>query len=166
MVNKQNFFSADIETKKGFAGKFLIGGIFNGKDYWEFTNEDDFMRFILGLKGVIFFHYLDFDFRIILDWCIKNKVEPRTIPIMSGDRRVIQWKIKDVVFRDSFCLTQSSLRDLAESFNLKIKKLEVKDYQFLKITKHLKQYLKNDVIALYKILVKFYDFIGWKNLRK
>jgi len=162
----KKFYTSDIETKKGFVGDFLIGGIFDGKKYLEFTKETNFMRFILGLKGVVFFHYLDFDIRTILDWCSRNKIKIKTMPVMSGDRRVIEWKINDVVFRDSFVLTQSSLRDLAESFNLKTRKLEIRNYQFLKRTKELKRYLRNDVIVLYKILIGFYNFIGWRNFDK
>lgn len=166
MKNKQQFFSADIETKKGFVGDFLIGGIFNGRKYWEFVKENDFMRFVLGLKGIVFFHYLDFDIRTIIGWCLKNKIKTKTMPIMDGSRRVIEWKINNVVFRDSFVLTQSSLKDLAKSFNLKTQKLEIKNYKFTKITKSLRKYLKNDIVALYKILVGFYNFIGWANFNK
>lgn len=162
---KDKFYTADIETR-GELGKFILGGIYDGRKYWEFENEKDFIHFLLQKKGLIFFHYLDYDIRYILDWCQKKKIRFENLPTLINGK-VIEWKFnKDLIFRDSFVLTQSSLKELAESFNLKIKKLEIKDYLSLRRTKYLRQYLKNDVIALYQILKKFYDFLGIDYLKK
>lgn len=162
---KQSFWTIDIETR-GFTGKFILGGAYNGKKYFVFDDEKKFMDFILNIKGNIFAHYLDFDFRTILQYCIDNNIESQSLPIMSGDKRVIYWKVNEAVFRDSFTITKSSLKDLADSFNLKTKKIKVENYQFTKKTKKLEEYLENDVIALYKIITKLYDFIGWNNFNK
>ena len=163
---RTKFYSGDIETQGGLEGKFLMGGVYDGKTYRGFTNERDFMNFVLKLKGTIFFHFLDFDIRFILDWCQRNGVEVTTMPILSGDKKVVEWRIEDVVFRDSLILTNSSLRELAKTFRLRTKKIEVGEYRSLKNTKKTRQYLQNDVIILHKILVKFYDFVGWKNFKK
>jgi len=161
LKNKLKFWTGDIETK-GMFGEFLLGGLFNGRRYCEFSKKDDFMDFLLKIKGVVFFHFLDYDCREIVQWCQKKKIEIAQIPMMVN-RKVVEWKIKNVVLRDSFVLTQSSLKDLAEAFEVKEKKLPIKDYSMIRRGKYLRQYLKNDVVGLYKILSKFYDFIGWQN---
>ncbi len=160
------FWTGDIETKGGFTGKFLMGGLYDGKRYRSFDKEDDFMKFLLNIKGTVFFHYLDFDSRTILEWCLKHKVRIESMPRLSGDQKVIIWHIGDLILRDSFILTQSSLRDLAESFNLKTRKLPMEDYHFSKRTRKLRRYLRNDVIALYGAMRAFYRFVGRKNFNK
>lgn len=159
---KAQFWTGDIETREG---KFWFGGIYNGKKYYEFEKEDEFMKFVLELNNMIFFHYLDSDIRTIFNWCLKEKIKFVTPPIISGDRKIIEWKIGTTIFRDSFILMSEDLNELAKSFNLKIQELEVRDYQKFKKAK-LRKYLKNDVIGLHQILKKFYDFIGWKNFKK
>ena len=163
---KVKFWSGDIETKGGFGGKFLIGGLFDGRKYFSFSNINDFMNFLLEIEGTVFFHYLDFDIRVILEWCLNHKIELKTNPIISGDKRIISWKINNLTLRDSFILTQSSLGDLATSFHLADKKLTVKDYHFSADTPRLRRYLKRDVIILHQSMNKFFDFIGWENFKK
>jgi len=167
MKNKKvRFYTGDIETKGGLLGDFLMGGVFDGKRYREFDNEDDFMGFILGIKGTIFFHFLEFDIKSIWQWCEKNGIEIESIPKLSGDKQVIEWKFKDVVFRDSFALTRSSLSALSLGFNLKTKKIPMDTYHFAKRTEKLKRYLKNDVISLHEAMTKFYQFIGWQHFTR
>ena len=164
-MSNKNFWAGDIEARRGLRKKFLLGGLYNGRRYLEFKKEDDFMNFLLKINGIVFFHFLDFDIRFIIDWCQRKKIEIAQAPI-SVRSKVIEWKIRNVVLRDSFILTQSSLKDLAEAFEIKERKLPIKDYLKLRQGKQLSQYLKNDVIGLYKILKKFYEFIGWQNLNR
>jgi len=160
------FYTADTETTGGLTGKFLLGGLYDGKRYYEFDKEDDFYNFLINIKGTIFYHFLDFDIRFLIDWYQKHKGKLNTMPIMSADKKVIEWRIGNAIFRDSFILFQSSLRDLAKSFNLSIRKLEIKDYQTLTKNRHLRKYLKNDTIILYQVIKKFYKFIGWQYFNK
>jgi len=157
------FFVADLETK-GYMGKFLLGGFYDGKKYKEFKKQDDFFNFLLKQKGICFFHYADYDLRYLYDWVQRKKIKADVPVVVKG--KVVAWKIKNVLFRDSFVLLPASIKELAESFELKIKKLPVEDYQKLRRGKFLSQYLKNDVIILYQVLKKFYDFLGKKYLDK
>jgi len=163
---KIHFWAGDIETSGGLTGQFLLGGVYDGRKYFEFEKEADFMNFVLNLDRTIFFHLLDFDIRFVIDWCQRKGIAIKTMPVMAGEKKVIEWKINKAIFRDSFILTQESLRELAKSFKLKTHKLEMRNYQNLRKSAKLKRYLKNDVVILHRIMAKFYDFAGWENFQK
>jgi len=160
-MNKK-FWTGDIEARRGLNRKFLLGGLYNGRKYFEFTKENDFMGALLKINGIVYFHFLDFDVRFIITWCQKKNIVFQAPILVNG--KVIEWKIQNTILKDSFILTQASLKDLLEAFELKERKLPIKDYSQIRRGKYLREYLKNDVIGLYKVLKKFYDFIGWQNL--
>lgn len=161
------FFTSDIETKGGLSGSWLLGSIYDGRNYFEFTKESEYMNFLLGLKGTVFFHYGgEFDFRFILNWMSKKNLKLST-PILK-DKKLIELRIKgkEVVFRDSFALLDSSLENLIKQFKTKTNKTKIRNYDFQKITPIVRKHLKADTIALYEVLKVFYDFIGWKFFTK
>ena len=164
-MSNNKFYVFDIETKGGFCGDFLIGAIYDGRKCQIFENEDIFMEKLLSLKGIVFAHYLEYDIRFILQYLKRKKIKLTTMPILAGGQKVIEWRIKDVILRDSFVLTQSSLKNLAKTFRLKEKKLNI-DYENIKKTLKLRQYLKNDVIILFKVLKSFFNFVGIENIKK
>ena len=163
-MKKTIFYTADIEWKTGY--RFLCGGIFDGKKYESFKKEDDFFGALLSVRGTVFFHYLDADARLILDYCEKKNIPHEKMPIISGEKKIIYWKIGETTFRDSAILTQASLKELSESFHLKTKKISIGSYDFKNPTKKVMQYLKNDVLALHEALTAFYSFVGWEYFNK
>ena len=52
------FWTADISVRRGIRRYFMTGGLYNGKRYFEFKKEDDFMDFLLKIKRVVFFQIL------------------------------------------------------------------------------------------------------------
>lgn len=162
---KPQFWTGDVETGRGFSGKFLVGGVYDGKRYRAFKSQDQFVRFVLGINGTIFFHYLDFDIKTVMEWCIKHKVKHNTVPIMAA-KRVIEWKIGNTVFRDSSVLMQMSLQEVGESFGLKTRKLAMKNKFFTRADKKVMHYLRNDVVSLHEAMNAFYNFVGWEHFKK
>lgn len=147
--NKKLFFwTGDIKIKDYLTG-FSKGGFYNGRRYWEFQKEDEFMSFLLKIKGSIFFHHLHFDAKTIANWLKKKEIKFTTPPIMS-EGKVIEWKINDAILRDSSALMQSELKELAKSFHLRKQE----------------ETLKGSIITLHNILKSFYDFVGNNNFGK
>jgi hypothetical protein len=141
MRNKIKFYTGDL-IYQGFTKKFILGEVYNGKKLWKFKSKNKFLNFILNLNSTIFFYDLDDIIRIIFEWCQEKKIKIEKSPFLSGDNKIIEWQIKNTIFRDCFILLQEDLKKLKESFEI--------DYQG-----------KSKAILLYKILKKFYDFIGW-----
>ena len=161
------FHTADIETKGGIGGSFLIGGIYDGKRYQEFHDEDMFMEHLISIKGIVFFHYGEFDFNFIIEWASKRNIKLRGTPIIANENMIIL-RLEGIktTFKDSFFLLGDSLERLSQGFNTKIKTTKLKDYNLKKITPIVRKHLREDTISLHQVLTKFYDFIGWEFFNK
>ena len=147
MENKPKFYTGNL-VYQGFTKKFISAEIYNGKKHFRFRKRGEFLKFILNLNSTLFFYDLDDAIRTIFEWCQEKKIKIDTSPFLSSDNRIIEWKIKNTIFRDALSLLQESLKNLADSFGIK------------------KEKRKNNTILLYEILKKFWDFVGWENFDK
>jgi len=147
MKNKQKFYTGDL-TCQGLTKKFISGEVYDGKKCFQFRKKEKFLNFILNLNSTIFFYDLDDAIRTIFEWCQEKKIKIDTSPFLSGDNKIIEWKIQNTTFRDSFTLLQERLKNLVNGFGVEHKKE------------------KRNAVLLYKILKKFWDFVGWDNFNK
>jgi len=148
MKNKSKFYTGDL-VYQGFTKKFISAEIYDGKKHFKFRKKSEFLKFILNLNSTLFFYDLDDAIRTIFEWCQEKKIKIDTSPFLSGDNRIIEWKIiKNTIFRDALSLLPENLKNLADSFGIK------------------KEKRKNNTILFYKILKKFWDFVGWENFNK
>ncbi|MBT9174284.1 MAG: hypothetical protein DDT21_02697 [Syntrophomonadaceae bacterium] len=144
--NKVKFYVGDF-IWKGFTRQFIQAGFFDGKNYYHLKNKKEFLDIILNLNSTIFFYNLDDKIRVLLDWLKKENLKFEFSPFLSGDNKIIEWKIKNTIFRDSFILLNSSLEDLAKDFGIE------KDFK--------NKSFKQKIIIFHKILREFWDFLGW-----
>jgi len=173
MKKKSKLFAVtDFEASKWI--NYLCNGYYDGTTYSEFTDLTDYFDFLHETDiPNIFAHFGGiYDFLFILGWIFDNddyelkSLIPRGSAILCF---TISSNIsgKDFTFYDSSALLGFSLRNLAINFNVETKKGEV-DYDSLtKVTTELLDYMKDDHLALYQVLERFFqwDLIalhGWK----
>ena len=159
--------SADIESNNWI--DFLMLGFFDGKNYKVFSSVKRFLDFILVKKNNglrIYFHNGGrFDFIFLLDELFKRgKVE---FVERTGGLILIKFRTKKVYieFADSYCLLPASLEKLIEINGINHKKIKIdftKKYKFN--DERLQRHLKNDVLALFEIVQRFYKKEGTLSL--
>ncbi len=152
--NDHVFFTADIESQEWI--NLVTVGLYNGKDFFHFTNTTDFFKEafhqldLIDQKTVtIFVHFGGkFDFNFFIKEAVINPnyvceaIIPRGSGILSFNVAQVphSWpkKVKyescehdnKIIFRDSFALLPFSLRKLCESFKVKSQKGYL-DYDFV-----------------------------------
>lgn len=159
-IKKYKIATFDIEANNWT--EFLMCAFYDGEIYKEFYSIKDFLKFVLTEKYKsyrIFAHFAGrYDFLFLLEH-LGSRAK-----IIHSNGRILQLKIQlysedrsYIYFVDSFSLLPTSLDQLSKAFDVRHKKQTGKiDFsKRLKITKTLKEYLKNDVIGLYEILDKF-----------
>jgi len=181
-LKKRGFMAFDVETKDGLKAKKMFCyalSWFEGKQNnkhleskvvrvknnldmdWLFSridNSNDKTH-----KKIIFVHNLGFDARFLINYCVRNQIEYKTL--LSGSQ-IINLAIDSlgVVFRDSAQYLQSSQEKAEIEYDIdkELCKIDCKDL----FNKHYKKWSekgkkrvlahnKNDVKALLSILDKF-----------
>ena len=162
-----------------YAVGFYDGNIY--KDFYKCDYEDPIKEFIKYLingkleKIIIYAHNGGkFDLWLILRHLLNNCYGIITNIIVKNGRIInllFRSKGKEIYFRDSICFLLCSLDELCNSFKTKTKKL-IDDVDHDKIninncgTKEIKeytqQYLKNDNLCLYELLINFDKIIKEK----
>jgi len=162
-MKKTLFF--DIETD-GLGGDFLAGGVFNAQtqEYFYFESMNKMTHFLMRrefLKFKIYSHYGGkYDMIYLIEEITKRFCENITGLVFQGSR-ILKFELKGRTFLDSYSLLPQSLLKLEKSFGIKRKTTDVKDVRddlknFMKTNyKTFKEYLKEDVINLYKVMKKF-----------
>ena len=146
------------------------------------TNIDEFMEFCSNKREnyTILFHNLKFDSQFIISWLFKNnfkhtteKIERRekTFNTIISDRGLYYQievvfsrkgkNINKVTFQDSYKLLPMSVKNIAESFGMPIKKGKI-DYKQNRdvgheLTEEEKEYIKNDVLIVAEAVKIFRD---------
>lgn len=156
----------DLETK-GLGGSIVIGGVYDGLNYFEFKNMEKALDLLnvltIGKTETIYAHNGGkYDNRYIFEYAIKAGLKITSImPIQNGLVFNLHYKNKIFKFKDSIHLLPRSLKELSISFGVDNGKKDFDLKKWIKagypITKELKEYLKYDCIALYEVLIKFQE---------
>jgi len=150
--------TSDIEANNWI--DFLMIGLYDGNEFLIFYDIKDYLKYVLKLDScIIYFHNGSrYDFLFLYDY-ILDKYD---VQFINRGTQVIGLKVFTesavIEFRDSYALLPFSLEKLIESFNIDTKKIEI-DFskKWTKKSKLMREHLKNDCIALYKVLDKFFE---------
>jgi hypothetical protein len=154
---RREIWTADCETdpfKKGRIPAPFIWGLYNGEEYWEFTETDEFVNFLYDKNVVVYAHNGGkFDWHFLTQYIVQ--FEPLTI--ING--RLAKFKIGECEFRDSFNIIPAPLSAY---------KKDEFDYGLLEIAERhkpenwakIKEYLKNDCVYLHEMVSQFIDLYG------
>ena len=171
-MNKKTFAVTDFEASKWI--NYLCNGLYDGTEYLEFTDLSDYFEVLHEYETKnIFAHFGGiYDFLFIIGYVLDHDdfILKSIIPRGSG---ILCFTItsnisgNDVTFYDSSALLGFSLRSLAINFDVETKKGEIDYEKITKVTPELLEYMKDDHLALYQILERFFlwDLIalhGWK----
>ena len=181
-------FVADFETTTNpdncFVWAYALCDINEIENVEIGTTIDDFMQWCESQKEnhKILFHNLRFDSQFIISWLFNNgfkhtsdpyERESRTFNTLISDKslyyqvEIIFYKrgknIKKVTIQDSMKLIPLSVKDIAESFKMPIKKLDI-DYEAhnnmpagSELSEREKEYIKHDVQIVAKAIKYFYE---------
>ena len=159
-----NIVTWDIETH-GLGGGLVIGGVYDGNNYYEFLNWEEFFNIIKRMPDNTCFYAHNgarYDNRPLLYEAFKKNLKVKNILTVQGG---VVFKIningRTYDFRDSFFLILGKLKDLCKVFNVAQTKKEFDIIKWIDegcpITGELRTYLKYDCISLYELLEKFYS---------
>lgn len=184
-------YVADFETTTNkencHVWAFGICEVGQNKDVFIGYTIEEFMKWCEYLAGNdrVYFHNLKFDAQFIISWLLKNGFTHTTTPAERRSRTFntlisdkgfyysieIIFKLKNktvnkIVIRDSMKLIPLGVKEIAETFDLPYKKLEI-DYaahnelpEGYKITPEEREYIEHDV----KIVAHGLDFFISKGL--
>lgn len=140
----------DVETK-GIGGDVVGVGVYDGMNFYFFDSIFDFVEWSKKNKDVYYAHNGGgYDFLYIIRYYMK---EIKDILLISG--RVVSFKLFECEYRDSYAILPGKLKKLAESFECTNKKIEYDDYEEHKNKEKMIEYLKNDCVVLYEVILKF-----------
>lgn len=183
-------YTADFETTTQTPAVVWCWGLsqIDNPDFFEYGETiEEFLLYFKSLKSdvnCVYFHNLKFDGGFIIDWLLKNgyvwKDERKYCEggdfttIITGDSKFYVIDIyfgkhgktkKHVKIYDSAKLLSLSVKSIAESFELDIKKGKI-DYdrhnKECEITKEEIEYLRNDVQIMAKALNKMFELLPEK----
>jgi hypothetical protein len=120
----------------------------------------------MAVEGTVFFYNLDANIQRIVTWCAKHRIQNDKMPFVMGNKKITEWKIEKVIFRDAAILLQSELDVVAEDFHLKTRPIVKSDLFFEKITASARRCVKNNTLSLHEALTVFYNFLGWQYFKK
>lgn len=152
----------DLETK-GLGGELIIGGIYNGSQYFEFDTIEkmvSYLKYVFPNDTLYAHNGGKYDNRYLLDY-FKTEGYKLTNILYIQNGLIFNVKIGKKVFkfRDSIHLLQGSLKSLCESFGVEHKKREFDIRGWINsgcpVTEELRDYVKDDCRALYEVLEKF-----------
>jgi len=147
----------------------------NTKNYKIGNNLDDFMEWLKGCDGDIYFHNLRFDGSFIVNWLFRNGFEfskegkPNTFSATISS--MLQWYMLDICYGykqykkrkkihvtmyDSAKKLPFKIKDIAKDFNLPLLKGEI-DYHKYRPVGHVideeeKEYIHNDLYIMAEAL--------------
>lgn len=159
--SEMKFQVFDLEARAWI--HFIVGGYFDGENYFEFQNLDEFSQFVNESKESlnIFAHFGGgYDFLFMIQNFLENDIQilnmiPRGSSLLSMK---VQGLFKTHTFRDSSAILPFSLKKITESFNVETKKGEWNHADTKGYSPELAEYLKSDCLGLYQSLQVFFNF--------
>lgn len=148
---------ADAETdpfKKGRIPKPFIWGVYDGENYNEFTETEDFINFVSENEVILYAHNGGkFDWHFVTDYI--EDFEPLTI--ING--RLAKFNIGLCEFRDSYNIIPAPLSAYKKDdidYNL----MEVIERHKPENWQKISDYLKSDCIYLWEMVTNFIEEYG------
>jgi len=156
-ANKRKIAVADSETDPFRHGRIpepFIWGFYDGDQYLEWTDHDDFMQYVMARPLILYAHNGGrFDWHFILQYV----PEWADIKIING--RIAQMKIGKCEFRDSFCILPVPLAQYMKT-EIDYRIMEKGERYKPNNKKKISDYLKDDCVFLYNIVSEFVDEFG------
>ena len=158
----------DIETE-GFTGNLVIGGIYDGDDYYTFTEWRNFIETLhkkLPDKTSLYAHNGGkFDHKHLLAY-IDKRSDIKISHFLNINGSVVftlTIKGKRFYLRDSFLHLSRSLKKLCVAFEVDSPKKEFNIKDWIKnrcpINEELRDYLYRDCVSLYQVLQKYFSIV-------
>ena len=167
-IKLERIWAGDIEAEN-WVQNFVMGGYYNGENYFLFDKLDEFIEFMLSREKsnpVVYFHNLSYDGVFILEHLIRKNYY---FSVVKNGSYIYQIKCRRrvdgknwVYFRDSYILLRSGLNELGKIF-LGEGKLEFDYESDFENRAKLEEYLKRDLYILYNVLIKFFETIDFIN---
>lgn len=161
--NNKPLLVADIETDCN--GELLDVGYYDGIEFLTFQDWESFIDFLPSGSQVWFHNGGKFDAVNAVSKLSNTLAWSASIAGSSIVR--LEFKTKQITFTDSACLLLSSLDNLSKCFNVSDKKIGIDDQyksnmgEFKTIFEiEYYQYLKNDCLSLYQILIIFGELLN------
>lgn len=153
----RKFAVVDCETTSFLHGRVpkpYLWGYYDGVDYVQFEDTQEFVDFIGSRKQVIYAHNGGkFDYHFLLDHLNVNS------PIMLIDGRIVKAELGLAELRDSWNILPVPLRAYKkDDFDYSV----LEDDKWRLHFKELSEYLKNDCIYLYELIKTQRDDYGAK----
>lgn len=162
-----NFAVLDIETMKWT--KFICLGYFDGAKYNEFRSLKKFFDFLPSTEVTnIFAHFGGkFDFLFLLRELLRDTRKIKITNIIPRGSSILCLSVsidgREFNFRDSSALLPFSLKSITENFETDTRKSEWDHTKTTGWSQGLSDYLRDDCIALYQSIEKFYS---WPLIKK
>lgn len=154
---RREVWAMDCETdpfKPGRVPKPFIWGIYTGKEYYEFTETEKAIAFLVDQPVIVYAHNGGkFDWHFVLEYISDFE----SITVING--RLAKFKIGECEFRDSYNIIPAPLSAYKKDdfdYNL----LEVVNRNKPKNKEKISAYLKNDCIYLHEMITAFIDRYG------
>ena len=154
-VKGREIWVADSETDPfdyDVIPKPFIWGLYNGTEYYEFTNTSSFIDFIRNRKAIVYAHNGGkFDWHFISPWFEHDS------PLLVIAGRLARFKIGECEFRDSINLYAKPLEAFQkEKFDYNKMHYSVRH----RYMDEIKSYLKSDCVNLFNLVTGFINKYG------
>ena len=156
-MGKRLLMTMDCETDKFLWNRAplpFIFGLYDGADFHTFKTADEMMEFLKNKCAVVYAHNGGrFDFIFLQDF-----LEPHSmIRMING--RMASFKIGDVIFRDSYLILPTALKDYKKDI-ISYDMMEKSERDKPSIHRKILKYLETDCVALHELVKGFRDEYG------
>lgn len=152
----KKFFTIDAETDPFLYGRIpepFLWGVFDGIEYWTFTDTEKLIEFIKKEDAIFYAHNGGkFDFHLLAKYINKDE------KLLMINSRLVQAKIGRAEIRDSYALLPFPLRMIGNKKDIDYIKLEKENRH--KHMDEIKEYLFADCVELWQAINAFFETYG------
>lgn len=150
MPRAKSIATCDCETdpfEHGFDLKPFLWGFYDGKNYHEFNNTDDFVGFVRNRRIILYAHNGGkFDFMFLLKYLQETRAQ-----IING--RFVSLYVGDCELRDSYSIIPEPLKNFGNKKEIDYVKLTRENRD--KHKEEISEYLRYDCVELYKAVSSY-----------
>lgn len=161
-MKRIKYYTSDIETD-GLYGKFIVGVIYDGKNYKVYDNVLSYTKAIININGNVWFHFgIRYDVNYIIKAILDN-ISNVEIELIETKSNVVGIKIGKTMIHDFSYILRMSLEKIAKKFNISHRYLDMKkqrDNISSKSIEDIVNYCKEDCKVLYEIIKQLIDVFG------